>query len=171
MICYKYQKPIRKFIFNYNQVTADPNVNETIPESCDCDQSEYKYYPAGHIITGDLSIIKDKELRKLLYKGPKFRIPSKIDFVKCRDVLVDALDNYSKRWTKLEGVEPHALDAWKNSILDIIDIRIDNFHKNPQLYKTTTPTSLKRLKAKFSKLHERFVLAPADKAANNAIII
>ena len=171
MICYKYQKPVRKFIFNYNQVTSDPKVNETIPESCDCATSEFKYNPAGHIITGDLSIIKDKELRKLLCKGPKFRIPSKIDFVKCRDVLKDALDAYSKRWTKLEGVEPHALDAWKNSILDITDIRIDNFQKHPQLYKTPASTSFKRLKTKFSKLHERFVFAPADKAAKNTIII
>ncbi|KAK3101173.1 hypothetical protein FSP39_001523, partial [Pinctada imbricata] len=50
------------------------------------------------------------QLRGLLKKGPKHRIPSKIDFVKCREVLTEALDNYTKRWCKSEGVEPHALN-------------------------------------------------------------
>ncbi|KAK3094464.1 hypothetical protein FSP39_002069 [Pinctada imbricata] len=88
---------------------------------------------------GDFSIIKDRQLRGLLKKGPKYRIPSQIDFVKCHEVLTEALDNYTKRWCKSEGVEPHALNDWKNLILDITDIRIDNFHKNPHLFKIHVP--------------------------------
>ncbi|KAK3109202.1 hypothetical protein FSP39_025359 [Pinctada imbricata] len=49
---------------------------------------------------GDFSIIKDRQLRGLLKKGPKYRIQSKIDFIKCREVLKEALDTYTKRWCK-----------------------------------------------------------------------
>ena len=34
----------------------------------------------GHILTGNLKIIKNNKLRKLFSKGPKFREPQEIDF-------------------------------------------------------------------------------------------
>ncbi|KAK3096272.1 hypothetical protein FSP39_025170 [Pinctada imbricata] len=120
---------------------------------------------------GDFSIIQDRQLRGLLKKGPKYRIPSKIDFIKCREVLKEALDNYTKRWCKSEGVESHSLNDWKNLILDITDIRIDNFHKNPHLFENPSSRSERYFKSKLRNLHEKFVFAPADKAANNTIII
>ena len=171
LICYKYKKPIRNFVFNYNKVTSDPKILESCPASWDCATSEYLYKPAGHIVTGDFSIIKDKQLRGLLRKGPKYRIPSKVDFIKCREVLKEALDNYTKRWCKSEGVESHSLNDWKNLILDITDIRIDNFHKNPHLFENSTSKSERYFKSKLSSLHEKYVFVPADKAANNTIII
>ncbi|KAK3088747.1 hypothetical protein FSP39_023242 [Pinctada imbricata] len=119
----------------------------------------------------DFSIIQDRQLRGLLKKGPKYRIPSKIDFIKCREVLKEALDNYTKRWCKSEGVESHSLNDWKNLILDITDIRIDNFHKNPHLFENPSSRSERYFKSKLRNLQEKFVFAPADKAANNTIII
>ncbi|KAK3092317.1 hypothetical protein FSP39_001243 [Pinctada imbricata] len=112
-----------------------------------------------------------RQLRNLLKKGPKYRIPSKIDFIKCREELKEALDNYTKRWCKSEGVESHSLNDWKNLILDITDIRIDNFHKNPHLFENPSSKSERYFKSKLRNLHEKYVFAPADKAANNTIII
>ncbi|KAK3086440.1 hypothetical protein FSP39_018438 [Pinctada imbricata] len=120
---------------------------------------------------GDFSIIQDRQLRNLFKKGPKYRIPSKIDFIKCREELKEALDNYTKRWCKSEGVESHSLNDWKNLILDITDIRIDNFHKNPHLFENPSSKSERYFKSKLRNLHEKYVFAPADKAANNTIII
>ena len=40
---------------------------------CDCSRSKYCYEPAGHVITGDLKIVKDAELRGLIEKGPSYR--------------------------------------------------------------------------------------------------
>ena len=65
----------------------------------------------------------------------------------------------------------HALNDWKNEFLRIIDIRIENFTKHPHLYKQPTSRSVKSLKRKMEKLHSKYVFAPADKAANNVIII
>ena len=85
----------------------------------------------------------------------------------------DALQTYRKRWSKKEGVGVHALNDWKNEFLRIIDIRIDNFTKHPHLFKQPSSRSVKSLKKKMEKLHRkyRYVFAPADKAANNVIII
>ena len=67
-----------------------------------------------------------------------------------------------------KNVGVHALNDWKNEFLRIIDIRIENFTKHPHLNKQPTSRSVKSLKRKMEKLH---VFAPANKAANNVIII
>ena len=81
------------------------------------------------------------------------------------------LQTNCKRWSKKEGVGVHALNDWKNEFLRVIDIRIDNFTKHPHLYKQPPSRSVKSLKKKMEKLHRKYVFAPADKAANNVIII
>ena len=91
-------------------------------------------------------------------------------FTKCRDIVEDALQTYCKRWSKKEGVGVHALNDWKNEFLRIIDIRIDNFTKHPHLFKQPS-SPVKSLKKKMEKLHRKYVFVPADKAANNVIII
>ena len=64
----------------------------------------------------------------------------------------------------------HALNDWKNEFLRIVDIRIDHFTKHPQWYQQPPSRSGKSLK-KMEKLHRKYVFAPADKAANNVVII
>jgi hypothetical protein len=36
--------------------------------------------PSGHVITGDLNIIKHESLRKMISHGPKFREPQHINW-------------------------------------------------------------------------------------------
>ena len=52
--------------------------------SCNCysSTSSYIYAPAGHIVTGNLGIIKDKHVRKLLTKGPTYREQNNIEMKK-----------------------------------------------------------------------------------------
>ena len=171
LICYQYKKPIRNIVFNYNKVTSDPDVLSSTQSSCSCADSRFLYPPAGHVVTGDLDCIPDKGLRSLFKKGPKYRLPSRVDFTKCRSIVDEALQTYSKRWCKKEGVGVHALNDWKNEILNIIDIRIDNFTKHPHLIKQQPSRSVQSIKKKMDKLHEKYVFVPADKAANNIIII
>ena len=63
------------------------------------------------------------------------------------------------------------LTTGKNEFLRIIDLKIDNFTKHPHLYKQPPSRSLKSLKKKMEKIHRKYVIAPADKAANNVMII
>ena len=111
LICYQYKSPIRNIIFNYNQVTSDPDVLSSIQPSWSCTDSPFLYPPAGHVVTGDLTCIPDEGLRSLY-------------------------QTYCKRWSKKEGVRVHALNDWENEPLRIIDIRINNFTKHPHFVQT-----------------------------------
>ena len=165
------KKNIRNIIFNYNQVTSGPNVRSSIQSSCSCADSPFLYPPAGHLVTGDLACIPDKGLRSLFKKGPKYRLPSRIDFTKCRSIVEEALQTYCKRWCKKKGVGVHALNDWEDEFLRIVDIRIENFATHLHLFKHPPSRSVKALKRKMEKFHSKYVFAPADKAANNVIII
>ena len=171
LICYQYKKPIKNLIFNYYNLTTDTSVLLNKPKSCSCLKSRFLYQPAGHIITGNLDIIKDRQIKSLFKKGPKFRLPSRIDFNHCKKVFSESLDNYCARWCKKEAVGDYALSDYKKAILDIVDIRIDNFLKNPHLVHEYNSPSKFQIKQKIKKLQENYVLVPADKAANNIIFI
>ena len=73
--------------------------------------------------------LPDKGLRSLFTKGPKYRLPTRIDFTKYRNIIEE-----SRQWSKKKGVGVHVLNDWKNEFLRIIDIRIDNFTKHQHLY-------------------------------------
>ena len=171
LICYKYKKPIRNLIFNYYNVTTDTSILYNKPKSCSCSNSPFIYLPAGHVITGNLDVIKNRQIKSLFKKGPKFRLPSRIDFNACKDVFSESLDTYCARWCKKEGVDTYALNDYKKAILDIVDIRINNFHTNPHLVHEQNTLSRSNIKHKIKKLQEEYVLVPADKAANNIIFV
>ena len=46
---------------------------------CSCNSSRY-YESCGHVVTGDLRIIKDVKLRNLITKGPAYREQNNIDW-------------------------------------------------------------------------------------------
>ena len=71
---------------------------------CSCNSSRYKYQSCGHVVTGDLSIIKDIKLRILISKVPAYRVQNNIDWrvnlKNCRA----AVSRYAKKWAKEANV-------------------------------------------------------------------
>ena len=74
-ISYSYTRPIASKIFNYKQSLQDWRFtnHDVHNPSCSCSLSQFLYSPAGHIVTGDLNIIQNKQSRDLISKGPKYR--------------------------------------------------------------------------------------------------
>ena len=66
IICYKYNKPIRSTVFNYNKIVTELDIENSIPDSCDCKDSKHCYQSAGHIVTGDLKIITDSRILSII---------------------------------------------------------------------------------------------------------
>ena len=62
--------------------------------SCSCSSSQFLYSLAGHIITGDLNIIQNKQLRDLISKGPKYREPQSFSWKYNFKIIVDSVDEY-----------------------------------------------------------------------------
>ena len=75
IICYKYNKPIRSTIFNFNKILNDIDIDSNTPASCDCQNSNYLYCSAGHVITGKLNVIPDARVRNFISKGPNIDFP------------------------------------------------------------------------------------------------
>ena len=102
-----------------NKLVAEFDIEATIPDSWDCKDSKYCYQHVRHIVTGDLKIITDSRIWSIICKGPKCRFPSLIDFTKCHEEIVGALQEFCNRLCKREHVESIALNTWKLNIFII----------------------------------------------------
>ena len=94
IICYKYSKPIRSAIFNFNKHVSDLDIETCTPDFLDYKDSKYVYPTAGHVITGNLKIISDSQIRSIRAKGPKYRFPAQTDFQKCFENIAASLNVY-----------------------------------------------------------------------------
>ena len=170
MICYKYSKPIRNIIFNFIKLVSDIDIHAHTPDSWDCKDSRFIYLSC-YVIIGNLKIIPDSRIRNIVSKEPKYRFPSHIDFNRCREEIASALDDFGNRWCKRENVEKHALKEWKLSIFIIVDKRIKFYSQNTNLLPPKPKSTFRLLKLSIQEFHRKYVLVPADKAANNAVVV
>ena len=104
-------------------------------------------------------------------KGPKYRLPSLIDFDSCRARLAEALQKFSIKWRNREHAEHNTLTDWKKRIFEIVDKRIAFYTSNTHLLPPKPRFSYRHLKRAFQNFHSNFVFVPADKASNNVIIV
>ena len=98
MVAYKLQNPIGSEIFNFNKFVKNLDVDaflgdeNTLP--CNCDNSPFVDTHHRHIVTGNLKIIRNNKLRKLLTKGPKYRECNNINWDKARDCIYSGIQDY-----------------------------------------------------------------------------
>ena len=74
------------------------------------------------------------------------------------------------KWVKREKADKKSLDSFINSVMKIVDIRIQHFKEHFTLNKNYK-NPISRIKNKLTELAKEFVFVPADKAANNIIIV
>ena len=72
---------------------------------------------------------------------------------------------------KRESVECNAMKKLKLSIFNIVDKRIKFYSQNTNLLPPKPKSSFRHLKQGIQEFHRKYVLVPADKAANNAIVV
>ena len=107
----------------------DINIEDYIknPLICDCSHSPFQYNPSGHVITGDLNIIQHESLRKVIFPGPKFREPQHINWKHNFKIIMDAVEDYARRWKKREvdqDPELESLSDWVRTIRSLVQGRI-----------------------------------------------
>ena len=72
----------------------------------------------------------------------------------------------------IDGVSEHkALKEWKLSTLKLVNERIYFYSQNTNLLHPKPKTSLRHLKLGIQEFHKKYILAPADKAANNVVVV
>ena len=70
-----------------------------------------------------------------------------------------------------EKLSNSALKVWKRSIFTIVNKRIKFYSQNTNLLPPTPKSSCRHLKQGIQAFHRKCVLVPADKAANNAVVV
>ena len=175
IIGYKFNKSIGGKFFNYKQfLTEDLDSIDTDNLTCDCHRSEYKDSSHNHIITGNFNIIENSTLRDMFKKGPKYRLPQRINWQEDKKIIVNFLDVYIDKWIKKEkkldnshSIDRNSLTCWKKEILSIVDRKIISGTK---LFGNTSSIRLEgRLREELERLQSKFVLTPTDKAQNNIL--
>ena len=88
-----------------------------------------------------------------------------------RSELAAALNEFSNRWCKRENVEPDALKEWKINIFEIIDTHFSFYSRNTYLLPPKPKSSFRHLIWGIKDFHMNYALVPADKAANNVVVV
>ena len=94
-----------------------------------------------------------------------------IDFLKCREKIAGSLNEFCSRWCKREHVECDALKDRKLNIFKIIDGCISFYSQNTNMLPRKPKISNRYLKSGIKEFHRKYVLVPADKAANNVVVV
>ena len=81
---YTLNKTIRSKIFNHQEFIKTVDTKDILDNikklPCNCTTSPFTDPNHGHIVTGDIHIVQNNKLRKLLCKCPKYRKPVSIYF-------------------------------------------------------------------------------------------
>ena len=175
IIGYKYNKSIAGKLFNYKQTLTEETINsfEAGDITCDCQVSRFKDDNHDHVIAGNFDIIENEKLRNIIRKGPKYRLPQKINWIEDRNILIAFLDTYMDKWIAKENkripgqVNIQCLNDWKEQVLQIIDQKIE---KGKLRFRRTWSTRIEGpLKIELDRLKEKYVITVTDKAQNNIL--
>ena len=145
--------------------------NGTTQLECNCNSSNYKYEACGHIVTGDSNIIKDVKLRNSIEKSPTCREQNNIDWEVNRRNCKEAVTKYMGKWARAAGADRGVFRDWEKTVHECIDERV-RFLKQRRFNKRKKQVLRNKVHLdSLNSLYEKYVLVPADKAANNVIVV
>ena len=86
--------------------------------SCDCHLSRFfNYSPLGYGITEDLNIVSHPQLCDIFCKGPKYRLPQKINWSVNYDLTHKGVLDCQTKQAEKNHVPQTVLDEWVNAAL------------------------------------------------------
>ena len=91
---------------------------------CNCTTSPFTDPNHRHIVTGDIRIVQNNKLRKLLCKGPKYREPVSINFSNCKTEIKNSLTKFSSDWCNNKGVPVKCFTQWMSIVMGKVNKKI-----------------------------------------------
>ena len=85
--------------------------------------------------------------------------------------IAGSLNKFCNLWCKREHVECGALKDWKLNIFKIISRRISFYSQNTYMLPCKPKISYCYLKSGIEEFDRKYALVPADKAANNVVVV
>ena len=175
MVVYNLEKSIRSKIFNYKEVVQETDIDSFLEDPsllpCSCAGSSFIDTHHGHIITGDLRIVENNKLRKLLTKGPKFRESAGICWNKAKQSIVDGLNESIKKWVDTNAIPSSLFTEWKCKVLECVENKIDTLKTRILPRNVTRTLSDLDVQNNLEELQSRYVMVPIDKADSNIAFV
>jgi hypothetical protein len=172
-IVYNYDPPLSKRIFNYSKTLKEiDSVNvlrRALKKNCECNRSRFRYAPAGHIITGDLNIVEDGDLKNILKKGTKYRSQTVTDWNQLKTDFQESLNQFIVRLERRTKIHPYAFHFFRSDIIRLFNSRLLACEENS--HHMDNSATMTRITKQLRSLQSKFVIAPADKASGNYIFI
>lgn len=163
--------PIAPLIFNFAKVARELPELSASEKECPCRtlfSAQFRPH-GGCVLTGDLSLVRNDELRALLQYGPRFRLTVRVDPM---TALRDAIDNLITRLSETHGIVKGQFTLWREYILERCHQALMRKQKRGQTgprRKLVELTAAMRKHLRF--LHRLLVMVPTDKAANNVAFV
>ena len=102
---------------------------------------------------------------RAILKGPNYR--EQTDNIK---LIFTVTENYAKRWAKKESQEYECLQDWVQHVKQMVRSKVNSLRKTVE-FKRQGILELNSVKECSKELQEKYVFVPADKAANNIIVV
>ena len=127
-VTFKYTNTIRSKVTNYKATVTKDNGNVL----CACkDYQEFVDDHFGHIITGNLNIIKNEDVKRLFIKGLNFREKQPLNVDKAYASIQSAIDSYINTISNALKIPIHLFSPWKSFVLNKAKTRLYQSHKHP----------------------------------------
>ena len=185
LVVNKFYRTVGEVVFNF-AATAREGVAEGF--SCQCHLPQFRPYcnSSGHVVTKDLSIVRDARLRELLRRGPKYRelvcdllVPPDVDHPTTRDkveyTIECSLRKFIKEQEKRHDVDPMVFQAaWQSEILrqtyGFLDTVDEATWQRLEESLARQPTWLSECESAITELRESYVVGVADKETGTVTI-
>ena len=166
-VVYKYKPTIRGKILNYKKTVSQFQHDRDNTENCRCASSKFKDEHHGHIITGDLTIIEEKQLRKLFRKGPNYREPETLNWKTAIRSLEEDINELITNWSNKIGKPEVFFTEWKLKLMELILLKHNTLKKKITCRRVNQVLKNEDCIKELERLQNLYVLIPIDKAANN----
>ena len=172
-VLYSRSSNIGSTIFNYKDVVDSVITDEWKEDNsyvCNCSKSAFCDPHYGHIVTGNMKVIENRKLRKLMCAGPGYRESQKVRWPAFLNDLKSSLKICIRKWAEREKVDEQVLMEWYNKVIEDTSKAVTRLSKNVKKTKKMTlksPVISKLL----VDLQKDFVFVPTDKASNNISVV
>ena len=167
-IIFSFGKTIGKKVLNYNQIlknTGQMSYEDICNMQCSCEHSPFKNDRFGHVITGDLNIIRDQDLRDVCAFGTKFREnPILNPFKICNEMMLE-IDKFANKIANKFRLPRNAFKKWKTHFYNNFKSKLYSCNKTNTYRKPILSNS--SCKLELDRLRDNFVITVVDKAAGN----
>ena len=174
MIVFNYTKPVRSEILNHRQTVQDSDFDSWRSDegTCNCHQSVYKDPNHDHVITGNLNIISNLKLKRLLSKGPGYREPRTLNFDVAGNTVKNSIKIFIESQSIKTGLPLESFSEWKSRMFEKIDENIQLL-KNRYRFHRRVRSALKDVdvRSELEEIKKKYVITVVDKASKNYAFI